>query len=174
LAEHTNFQSFSSKWHVYDVWIICSSCAINNLKCSRTLCTRCMYNICSVSIILCTPVHVFVSLLTPFFSVPHSLYQTLAQFSEAENRETWSYQWEIHCTPVVLSLIRLELNAYTLVCLPAVLCVQNMESRFHFRRATTKQALSVEVEALCSLRAACRLNLPLFCLQFINIILSCV
>jgi hypothetical protein len=36
----TNFQSFSSKWHVYDVCIICSSCAINNLKCSRTLCTR--------------------------------------------------------------------------------------------------------------------------------------
>jgi hypothetical protein len=41
--QQTNFQSFSSKWHAYDVCIICSSCAINNLKSSRTLCTRCIY-----------------------------------------------------------------------------------------------------------------------------------
>jgi hypothetical protein len=51
LAEYTNFQSFSSKWHVYDVCILCSSCAINNLKCSPTLCTRCTRKIFTLSYI---------------------------------------------------------------------------------------------------------------------------
>jgi hypothetical protein len=41
LAVRTDFQSFSLKWQLYDIFIICSSCAINNLKCSRTLCTPC-------------------------------------------------------------------------------------------------------------------------------------
>jgi hypothetical protein len=73
--------------------------------------------ICTVSVVFplfCAPaVHIFIFFLTPFFQshimfIRHS--RNLAKL-KIEDRTS------------ALSLIKLELNTYTLVCLPAVLCV---------------------------------------------------
>jgi hypothetical protein len=113
-----------------------------------------MYSNCSVSIILCTSSICFYFSSSVF--IRH--WQNLVKL-KIERRDHTDGRY-VYCIPEVHSLIRLELNTCILVCLPA--------GRFPFRLATTKQALSVEVEALCSLRAACRLNFSLFCLQLIR------